>query len=148
MILQIRPAVASDVDETRDILTASQGHQPWLSRLRFWQSTRSYCDMMVRRGWVKVAVNSGHILGFLARDQQYIHALYVARDNRGQHIGHHLLRDAQMQEVALELCTAQSNAGAQRFYLREGFREIARSSGWQNDRQEPDIRYRWERGAL
>ena len=66
----------------------------------------------------------------------------------GQRIGHRLLRDAQKQETALELWTFQANEGAQRFYLREGFKEVERTDGQGNDEKLPDIRYRWERGSL
>jgi hypothetical protein len=41
----------------------------------------------------------------------------------------------------LKLWTLQSNAGAQRFYLRHGFVEADRTDGADNEERAPDILY-------
>lgn len=143
----IRPARQEDGHAVGDILYDFLGNTSWMPKLHSRRKTRAFCDMMVGRGWVTVAVIGNQIVGFLSREGQFIHALYVARGKCGQHIGHQLLRDAQMQENALELWTFRANEGAQRFYLREGFKEMERSDGQRNDEGLPDIRYRWKRGV-
>jgi len=142
----LRPAQTADGPAVGDILYDFLGHTPWMPRMHNRRQTRAFCATMIARGWVTVAEVAGKVAAFLARDRQFIHALYVARGMCGQHIGHQLLRDAQMQENALELWTFQANEGAQRFYLREGFKEMERSNGQRNDEGLPDIRYRWVRG--
>lgn len=142
----IRPAIAADHRPTGDILYGFLQDTPWMPKLHSLKETQAFCQNMIARGWMRVAEIAGRVVGFLARDQQFVHALYVAKSARGQHVGLKLLRDAQMQEMALELWTFQANKGAQRFYLREGFHEVERTDGQGNDEKLPDIRYRWERG--
>lgn len=144
----LRPAIATDSNAVGDILYDFLEGTPWMPRLHTRRQTRKFCATMVTRGWVTVAEMAEKVQAFLARDGQFIHALYVARGKCGHRIGHQLLRDAQMKETALELWTFQANEGAQRFYLREGFQEVERTDGQGNDERLPDIRYRWERGTL
>lgn len=74
-----------------------------------------------------------------------IQALYIHADQVGLGIGRALLDGAKDRSDRLKLWTFQANHGAQRFYLREGFREIRRSDGADNDEGLPDIQYLWER---
>ncbi|MFY0596577.1 MAG: GNAT family N-acetyltransferase [Cognatishimia sp.] len=148
MSVLLRPATEADRKEVGDILHDFLDETPWMPKLYNRQKTRNFCGTMIGRGWVTLAEVDGQPQAFLARDQQDIHALYVKRPMCGQGIGHRLLRDAQMQELALELWTFQFNEAAQRFYLREGFKEVERTDGYGNDEKLPDIRYRWERGSL
>lgn len=148
MTVVIRPANLADAPAVGHILYDFLDKTTWMPRLHSRRQTHKFCQSMVVQGWVTVAEVAGKVQAFLARDAQFIHALYVARGMCGQRIGHRLLRDAQMQETALELWTFQANEGAQRFYLREGFKEVERTDGQGNDEKLPDIRYRWERGTL
>lgn len=148
MSVLIRPAETADGVAVGNILFDFLDKTTWMPRLHSRRQTRKFCETMVGRGWVTVAEITGKVQAFLAREEQFIHALYVARGMCGQRIGHQLLRDAQMRETALELWTFQANEGAQRFYLREGFEEVERTDGQGNDENLPDIRYRWERGTL
>jgi len=66
-------------------------------------------------------------------------------DQRGRSIGAALLQTAKEAQPDLTLWTFQANTGAQRFYLRHGFTEAARSDGARNDEKLPDIRYEWHR---
>lgn len=147
MNVLLRPATESDSNDVGDILYAFLDETPWMPRMHSRRQTRKFCDSMIARGWVTLAVVDGELKAFISREEQFIHALYVVGDSCGQGIGHRLLRDAQMQELALELWTFQFNEGAQRFYLREGFVEMERTDGQGNDEKLPDIRLRWERGA-
>ncbi|QEW21846.1 putative acetyltransferase [Marinibacterium anthonyi] len=83
------------------------------------------------------------IAGFLAREGEAVHALYIRPDCTGQGIGAALLGLAKSESPRLRLWTFQANTGAQRFYLREGFGELCRTDGDGNDEGLPDIQYLW-----
>ena len=80
--------------------------------------------------------------GFLARDGEVVHALYLAPRARGR--GKRLLDRAKAQSRRLELWTFQDNAGARAFYAREGFAEVEMTDGNGNDAKLPDVRLVWE----
>lgn len=148
MTVLLRPAEKADGAAVGGILYDFLASTGWMPRLHSRRHTVRYCDFMIAEGWVTVAEGLGKVQAFLAREHQFIHALYVARGLCGQGIGHRLLRDAQMRQTALDLWTFQANEGAQRFYLREGFKEVQRTDGQRNDEKLPDIHYHWQRGVL
>ncbi|MCP5038469.1 MAG: GNAT family N-acetyltransferase [Rhodobacteraceae bacterium] len=102
-----------------------------------------YLRNLITRGWITVARQKGRVVGFLVRDGAEIHALYLSQRMRRQGIGKALLDHAKRQQTQLALWTYEANKPAQLFYLREGFHEIARSDGADNDEGLPDIRYEW-----
>ena len=104
-----------------------------------------FCGQMIDRGWVDVAMREGRVCGFIARQDGFIQALYVADGARGQGVGTALVQQAQAQMRALELWTFQANTGAQRFYQRHGFVEVERTDGTRNEERLPDIRMTWKR---
>jgi ribosomal protein S18 acetylase RimI-like enzyme len=68
--------------------------------------------------------------------------LYVRPDLTGRGIGATLIRLAKRERPAgLRLLTFASNEGAQRFYLRHGFREVRRTDGTENEEGAADIEY-------
>jgi putative acetyltransferase len=93
---------------------------------------------------VWVAQRGDRIEGFLAQRDGLIAALYLAPPARGQGVGRGLLDRAKAASNALELWTFVANSGAQRFYAREGFAEVRRTDG-ENEEGLPDILYRWQR---
>ena len=109
----------------------------------------SHAGMLVDRGWTTVAVIGGRVLGFLAREEAYVHALYVSAAARGRGVGSALLQGAQAVRPTLDLWTFAANAGARRFYRRHGFAEV-RSTAGENDEGLPDILLSWrsERAPL
>jgi ribosomal protein S18 acetylase RimI-like enzyme len=102
---------------------------------------------MIDRDWVTVFEKDQAVVGFIARDQAYVHALYVAETMRGQGVGSALLRNAKAGSDHLDLWTFQANLHAQKFYLGAGFSETERTDGQGNDEKLPDIRYQWQRAA-
>lgn len=85
------------------------------------------------------------ILGFLALDpaDSLVSSLYLTPEARGQGIGKALLDRAKAEcPLGLGLWTFVANTGARRFYEREGFREVARTDG-DNEEGLPDILFRW-----
>lgn len=145
-MIVLRAAAPSDATATAVILNAFIQDTDWMPKLHTFDETVGFCERMIAGGWVHVAELDGSIEGFLSKNDGYVHALYVAEGAQNKGVGHRLLRNAQMQETALDLWTFQANTGAQRFYLREGFQEVERSDGQGNDEKLPDIRYHWKRG--
>ncbi|SIS76313.1 L-amino acid N-acyltransferase YncA [Roseivivax lentus] len=88
----------------------------------------------------------GTVSGFLALEEEagLITDLYCAQPGRG--IGRRLLEAARTQADALRLWTFVANEGARRFYAREGFKEVRRTDG-DNDERLPDVLLTWERAA-
>ena len=148
----IRPAQPTDAGAVAAILSQFIDETDWMPRLYTRAEELSFAGVMVDRGWVDVVEPEGQgagIAGFMARDAGFIHALYVAQEQRGRGVGRHLLEHAKSGAVRLELNTFQANMGAQRFYARAGFREVGRGDGCGqgsvNDEGLPDIRLIWER---
>jgi GNAT superfamily N-acetyltransferase len=88
---------------------------------------------------------AGDVVGFALRNGAWLDALYVKPGWTGQGIGQRLL-DAMLQEAAstadeLRLYTFQRNAGARRFYERNGFVVVGLTDGADNEEREPDVLY-------
>ena len=148
----IRPAQPTDAGAVAAILSQFIDTTDWMPRLYTRAEELSFAGIMVDRGWVLVAEPDGQgtgIVGFMALDAGFVHALYVAQDQRGQGVGQGLLDHAKNCANRLELNTFQANTGAQRFYQRAGFREVGRGDGRGlgsvNGEGLPDIRLIWER---
>ena len=85
---------------------------------------------------------TGELAGILVLDGDHIDQLYVDPQRTGRGIGSSLLDVAKRERPAgLRLWTFQSNAGAQRFYVRHGFVEAGRTDGRANEERAPDILY-------
>ena len=83
--------------------------------------------------------------GFMAVEGGVVRALYLEPSARGLGLGKALLDDAKGRAGRLELYTFEANAGARRFYAREGFREVR--FGAENEEGLPDVFLVWQRGA-
>ena len=145
----LRAASPTDAGAVGAILSEFVDTTPWMPRLHTRAEDLSHAGMLVDRGWTTVAVIGGRVLGFLAREEAYVHALYVSAAARGRGVGSALLQGAQAVRPTLDLWTFKANAGARRFYRRHGFAEV-RSTAGDNDEGLPDIHLSWrsERAPL
>ncbi|GAA6208314.1 GNAT family N-acetyltransferase [Cognatishimia sp. WU-CL00825] len=148
MSIELRLGRAPDAEKAAEILHEFHSSTGWIAQYDDLPETLKFCAIMIARGWMTVASLNGKFAGFLAKENNYVHALYVRSCARGQGIGHRLLRHAQMQEMSLDLWTFQRNHAAHRFYMREGFQATERTDGLHNDGGLPDVRFQWARGAL
>ncbi len=118
----------------------------WMPRVHTRQGVIDHFTASVlskQRCWI--AERDGKTCGFLALDPAdgLVSALYLAPDAHGQGIGKALLDQAKAEcPTGLGLWTFVANTGARRFYEREGFREVARTDG-DNEEGLPDILFRW-----
>lgn len=140
----LRPATPLDAGRVGAILSAWIDETPWMPRIHTRAEDIAHAAMMVDRGWVTVAA-APDITGFIARDGDDIHALYIDASVRGKGHGARLLTDAMQHEDHLTLWTFQANTRAQAFYERHGFEPVEHTDGAGNDEGLPDIRYHWQR---
>lgn len=145
-MMRLRAAKQTDSAQTGAILGEFTTGTSWLPQLHSGAENEAFCSQMIANGWVMVAEEHDVITGFIARNETYIHALYVAEANRGKGIGSQLLELAKADEFSLSLWTYQANRNAQRFYLHHGFTEAERTDGCDNDVGLPDVRFIWQRG--
>ena len=109
------------------------------SEVREWVASH-----LVPSGGVTVAEAQGHVVGVMAieRREQTSWVTQMAVDPKlvGQGIGGLLLAHA-MRTLALpiRLSTFQANAGARRFYERQGFVPIEFTDGQANEERCPDV---------
>lgn len=143
----VRAARSTDAGAVGAILSEFIDTTDWMPRIHTRAEDLSFAGMMIDRGWVSVAEEAGAVVGFAACDGADLNALYVAQGVRGRSVGSALLEALKVEREMLELWTFQANTGAQRFYLRHGFEEVARTDGARNDEKLPDIRYVWKREA-
>ncbi|GFE51469.1 N-acetyltransferase GCN5 [Roseobacter cerasinus] len=144
----ISPARTLDAGAVGHILSASNDTMPWLPRLHSAAEEIMYAGDMIEAGWVRVAKRNGKVVGFIARWEEEVHALYVLPDAQDTGVGTALLEDAKAQSGKLSLWSYQANSSATRFYGLRGFIETARTDGSDNDAGLPDIRFEWVKGAI
>ncbi|MDU8911816.1 GNAT family N-acetyltransferase [Aestuariicoccus sp. MJ-SS9] len=149
MSFVLRPARSTDAGKLGAILTDAVAAAPWKPRLHSAAEDIAHVATMIDRGWVTVAqdADTPRILGFLAREGDFIHAVFIHPQARGDGVGRALMEAAKAQSDTLRLWTFVANTGAQRFYLREGFAEVARGDGSGNEEGLPDIQYQWQKKA-
>ena len=107
--------------------------------------TEAFCKHLTKTSDCWVADDAGRVSGFMARDKDWVTALYLAPDARGRGIGAALLMQAKAGGDALQLWCFQNNAGARRFYERHGFVAEEFTDGAGNEEKLPDIRFVWRR---
>lgn len=145
---RLRPARPTDAGDLGGMITDAAAAHDWKPVLHSGAEDIAHAGTMIERGWVTVAEDrAGALLGFLAREGGYVHALFVTPRAQGKGIGRALLEDAKRAARRLELWTFLANARAQRFYERAGFAVTRRGDGSANEEGLPDLFYVWEAAA-
>ena len=142
--LAIRPATPADAPACAAILNAWIDETPWMPRVHSHEDVeRHYREFVFQKRKVIVAEDDAPI-GYLALDTEegFIASFFLKAEARGAGVGKRLLDDAKAEANQLQLWTFVENSGARRFYEREGFTEIERSDG-DNEESLPDILFRW-----
>lgn len=142
----ITEARSLDAGAIGHILSVTNDQLPWLPRVHSAAEEIMYAGDMIEAGWVRVAKKDGKVVGFIARWEAEIHALYVLPAEQDSGVGTVLIEDAKARCDALCLWSYQANTSATRFYGLRGFVEIDRTDGSENDAGLPDIRFEWLRG--
>jgi len=129
-----------------NILNAWIDETPWMPRVHSHKSVIDFYEVHVFNTCdVFVGVTADHaVMGFLAIDaNDLITSFYLAKSARGQGLGKQLLTRVKRDRARdLSLWTFEANSGAQAFYRREGFQDIRRTQG-DNEEHLPDILFQW-----
>ena len=139
----IRRGRPEDAPACAAILNAWIDNRDWMPRVHTRDEVAAfYADFVFANREVWVAVDP--VAGFMALDAaaSMVTALYISIPGKG--LGRALLDHAKSGREALELWTFQANTGARAFYAREGFVEVRRTAG-DNEEGLPDVLLRWER---
>ena len=146
----LRPATANNAPAIAAILNDWIDETPWMPRIHTPAEVEAYFrDTVLAQQLCWVGMRGTAIAGFLALDpaDTLVTSLYLAPSARGAGLGKALLNRAKAEcPTGLGLWTFVANTGARRFYQREGFREVARTDG-DNEEGLPDILLRWAPGG-
>ncbi len=143
----IMPARSLDAGAVGHILSVSNETMPWLPRVHSAAEEIKYSGDMIEAGWVRVAKLGDRVVGFIARHESEIYALYVLPEAQDKGIGTALLKDAMAACDRLALWSYEANGIATHFYGLRGFVEVDRTDGSGNEARLPDIRFEWTKGA-
>lgn len=147
-MIELRAARSTDAGTIGSILSEFVAKTTWMPQLHTQAQDIAHAGAMIERGWVTVAVQDNKVIGFAARNQTELNALYVAHQMRGQQVGTRLLEHLKEQTDVLSLWTFQANQPAKTFYLKHGFRDVERTDGAGTEEKLPDIHFKWQREAL
>jgi GNAT superfamily N-acetyltransferase len=143
----LRDADAADLPVLARILGAWVAETPWMPKLHTPEEDLAFVTRLRSEGRMRVAAlgpRAIDVMGFLARQEGEVLALYVASEARGRGIGRALLEDAMAAAAEGGLWCFQANAAARAFYARMGLIEVMMSDG-ENDEGLPDVRLEWSR---
>jgi GNAT superfamily N-acetyltransferase len=144
MSWRLGDATPQDASAIAQILSDWIDETEWMPRLHTRVGDVEFCLGLIGAGQVRLLRGPGGIAGFLAREGDYVPALYLAPPWRGQGFGTRLLDDAKaLSPGRLWLWTFQANARARRFYLRAGFHEAELTDGADNQEHLPDVKMVW-----
>lgn len=144
MTLKIDTARPNDAGPLGRILSDWIDETPWMPRLRSRDEDRRFVADLIHSGGVLTAREDDTPKGFLFEKHGHVGALYLEPGARGRGIGHRLLGTVKRDCDTIDLWLFEANAGARRFYEREGFRAVERTPG-DNAEGLPDIRMTWTR---
>lgn len=148
--VSIRPAVASDATEITRIFLSS--FRQFVQGVTLAHSDEQVSEWipngLLKTQDVRVAVRDGAVVGMMALTTHdgmgWINQLYLDPRVVGQGIGKQFVELAKATLGApIRLYTFQVNAKARRFYMRNGFHEIAYGDGSENDEKSPDVLLEW-----
>ncbi|WP_037310805.1 GNAT family N-acetyltransferase [Ruegeria halocynthiae] len=145
MTVILRPARSTDAGATGEILHGFARENDWMPELHSCAQTIAFCGRMIDQDWVTVAETNRGVVGFLSVNDAEIHSLYLSPVGRGKGIGQRFLDHAKSCHRQLSLIAFQANHPACRFYERNGFTEVSRGDGTENDENLPDIKYVWHK---
>ena len=125
--MKLRDATLADAPVLALVLGDWIRDTPWMPKLHTKAQDLIFVRQLITTRVVRMEDKG---LGFLARLDGEIDALYLAPHARGKGLGRALLEEAKAAEEMLTLWAFQANEGARRFYAREGFVEAFMTGGF------------------
>ena len=139
----IRPFLQKDTDAVMDLwLHANLEAHAFLPE-DDWRQAQPQVRQAITQAQVWVFEEKGRILGFLGLTGDYVAGLFVRAEARSRGVGRQLLERSKAERDSLTLDVYQKNAGAVRFYLREGF--SVREERTEESTGEAEDRMAWRR---
>ena len=138
-----RPGGEADVIPAARLHRASmRAAMPWLAQVHTPDEDVAWMrDVIFATQSVWLACDGEAIVGVASRRDTWLMQLYVAPGFTGRGIGARLLERIAAETPVIDLWTFQRNAGARRFYERNGFTAVEFTDGAGNEEREPDVRY-------
>ena len=145
MPIELRAAGPQDAGAIAALFGAARrAAMAYLPQLHTAEENRAYFAGVIADGATTVALQHGHVVGFVALSEGCVEHLYVDPAHQRRLIGTALLRHAQAARPGgLELWVFQRNTAAIAFYEGHGFRVAERTDGAGNEEREPDARMVW-----
>jgi GNAT superfamily N-acetyltransferase len=141
----IRAATLGDMPACAAIFNRWVDETEWMPRMHDHDDVvRHYREWVFPNCRVSVAEAAGAVCAYLALARDgLVTALYADGQHRGQGVGTRLLEQAKAASPAgLSLWAFVANTGARRFYGRQGFLEVRRTAG-ENEEGLPDVLLHW-----
>jgi GNAT superfamily N-acetyltransferase len=142
---RLRPGEPKDAPVCAAILNDWIDRTEWMPRCHPPDDVERYFREEVLPNRTVVMADRTAPCGFIAIDMgdRLVTALYLAPEARGQGVGKALVDYAKaLLSDHVSLWTFLANARARAFYAREGFREVRRTEG-DNEEGLPDVLLRW-----
>jgi hypothetical protein len=140
----IRRATKADSHEVSDTFLAARETMTYLPRLHTDEDTRQFIDNVVHELETFVAVRNNSVVGFAALHGDWLDHLYVHPSRFGTQTGTKLFEEAKFQRPnGFQFWVFQQNAGARRFYERQGCALARLTDGSRNEEKVPDALYVW-----
>jgi ribosomal protein S18 acetylase RimI-like enzyme len=146
--VSLRPGTVADAPACAAILQRWLDGEDWMPDLHDLDETTAWMESTLFAGCeVTLAETAGEVCGYIACDAAQVASLAVTEGRRGEGIGARLMDHAKaVRPAGLRLWTFAANAGALRFYARQGFVELRRTAG-ENEEGLPDILLGWPADA-
>ena len=141
--MKLSPAKPGDARALARIMADWIDETDWMPKIHTPDDDERFLQRLIRENEVVTLRGWRGPWGFMARDGENVHALYLAPGARSLGWGKRLLDHAKAQSPRLTLWSFQANSGARRFYGREGFVEVEQTDGSGNDEKVPDVRLIW-----
>lgn len=140
----IVPATLVDAADCSAILHQWIFENQWFPNHAPESASEQSMRQRIKTGTVLLAKTGAETVGFVAFADGYLDCLYLTPEARNRGLGKTLLARAKAASPAgISLWVLAQNNAAVRFYLREGFIEVARGDGSDNEENLPDIRLEW-----
>ena len=141
----IRNLQTTDMDRVAEIWLQTNLRAHGFLSAAYWEGYFEPVKQMLPQAEVYLYEEAGEILGFIGLNGEEIEGLFVWGSAQGRGIGKRLMDHAKRIKGRLYLSVYQKNAGAIRFYRREGFRVVR--EGIEMQTGEKEYRMTWEKGA-
>ncbi len=148
MTYRYRQAERSDAIACCQIIRDWGDETPWMVPIDHLESMVRFWGDLFESDLAWVAEENKRIVGFCARSDDNISALYVAREARNFGVGKALLDLAKTNRDWITVWAYEKNEKARKFYLREGLVEVCREMEVFDDGSSlMDVEHRWTRPA-